>query len=36
VAPPLIADASDIEEILATLAHALDETLRHAKQNGFV
>jgi 4-aminobutyrate--pyruvate transaminase len=36
LAPPLIADAGQIEEILAALALALDETLRYAKQNGFV
>ncbi len=31
VAPPLIAQAGDIEKILASLALALDETLHHAK-----
>ncbi|MGO8955538.1 MAG: aminotransferase [Rhodomicrobium sp.] len=36
VAPPLIADAAEIEEILAVLALALDETLGYAKQNGFL
>ena len=34
VAPPLIANAGEIEEILAALALALDETLHHARQNG--
>jgi 4-aminobutyrate---pyruvate transaminase len=36
IAPPLIADAAEIETILAKLALALDETLHWAKDNGFV
>jgi adenosylmethionine-8-amino-7-oxononanoate aminotransferase len=31
VAPPLIAEAADLEAILAVLSRALDETLDHAK-----
>jgi 4-aminobutyrate--pyruvate transaminase len=31
VAPPLIADAADLEAILAVLSRALDETLDHAR-----
>jgi 4-aminobutyrate---pyruvate transaminase len=36
IAPPLIADAAEIETILAKLGLALDETLHWAKDNGFV
>ncbi len=36
VAPPLIADSGDIENILARIALALDETHDHARQNGLI
>ncbi len=36
VAPPLIANASDIEAILAAITLALDETYAYAIQNGFI
>jgi 4-aminobutyrate--pyruvate transaminase len=36
VAPPLIAEAADLEAILATLALALDDTLNHARSHGLL
>ena len=36
IAPPLIADAADIQEILEKIALGLDETSDHARRNGFI
>ena len=36
VAPPLIADANGLEQILAVLAKALDETHSHLMQKGYI